>query len=142
VPPKRALAGKERFVTEDEKALLSSARLDDAWPLIELFSTIRREHPDDCNRAARQIINRLTALGVPVTVYEPYLYLALPNGAHVEANGKKMFARPAPMSRPVPDGLNARSCSFRSRSIRRPAGIRPTRRCSATISIPRPARRT
>ena len=94
-------------MNESEKALLSSARLDDAWPLVELFSTIRREHPDDCNRAARHMIDRLTALGVPVKVYEPTLYLALPKGAHVEANGRTMFARPAPMSRPVPDGLNA-----------------------------------
>ena len=94
-------------MTEDEKALLARARLDDAWPLVELFSTIRREHPDDCNRAARHMIDRLTALGVPVKVYEPNLYLALPKGAHVEAQGRKMFARPAPMSRPVPGGLNA-----------------------------------
>ena len=41
-------------MNEDEKALMASARLDDAWPLVELFSTIRREHPDDGNRAAQR----------------------------------------------------------------------------------------
>jgi hypothetical protein len=58
-------------LNENEKGLLAGARLDDAWPLVELFSTIRREHPDDGNRAAQEIVKRLTALGVPVKVYEP-----------------------------------------------------------------------
>ena len=92
----------------NEKTLLDSASLDHAWPLVELFSTIRREHPDDGNRAAQQLIDRLKALGVPVNVYEPELYLALPQGAHVECEGRKLFARPAPMSKPAPNGVNAR----------------------------------
>ena len=52
-------------MTNDETDLIASARLDDAWPLVELFSSLRREHPDDGNRAALHIIGRLRALGVP-----------------------------------------------------------------------------
>jgi hypothetical protein len=94
-------------LNENEKRLLDSATIDHAWPLVELFSTIRREHPDDCNRAAQHLIDRLKALGVPVKVHEPQLYLALPQGAHVDCEGRKLFARPAPLSKPAPDGVNA-----------------------------------
>ena len=78
-----------------------------AWPLVELFSTIRREHPDDGNRAAQHIVERLRALFVFITVHEPQLYLTLPKGAHVEADGRRMFARPARMTRPAPQGVDA-----------------------------------
>ncbi len=94
-------------MNENEKRLLDSATIDHAWPLVELFSTIRREHPDDCNRAAQHLVDRLKALGVPVKIHEPQLYLALPQGAHVDCEGRKLFARPAPMSKPAPDGVNA-----------------------------------
>jgi N-acetylated-alpha-linked acidic dipeptidase len=94
-------------LNENEKRLLDSATVDHAWPLVELFSTIRREHPDDCNRAAQHLIDRLKALGVPVKVHQPQLYLALPQGAHVDCEGRKLFARPAPMSKPAPDGVSA-----------------------------------
>ena len=67
-------------MNEIEKRLLDSATIDHAWPLVELFSTIRREHPDDCNRAAQHLVDRLKALGVPVKIHEPQLYLALPAG--------------------------------------------------------------
>jgi len=94
-------------LNEIEKRLLDSATIDHAWPLVELFSTIRREHPDDCNRAAQHLVDRLKALGVPVKIHEPQLYLALPQGAHVDCEGRKLFARPAPLSKPAPDGVTA-----------------------------------
>ena len=108
-------------LSADEAAALASASLDHAWPLVELFSTIRREHPDDGNRAAQHIVERLTALGVPVTVHEPELYLTLPKGAHVEAAGRRMFARPAPMTRPAPDGVEA-PLAFVEKPINPPTG--------------------
>ena len=108
----------------ENEGLLAGARLDDAWPLVELFSTIRREHPDDGNRAAQEIVKRLTALGVPVKVYEPQLYLTLPQGAHVEAEGRKLFARPAPMSRAAPQGVEA-PLVFVAKPINPPAGWDP-----------------
>src|SRR5262245_23330301 len=111
-------------LSEDEAAALASASLDHAWPLVELFSTMRREHPDDGNRAAQHIVERLTALGVPVTVYEPELYLTLPQGAHVEAAGRRVFARPAPLTRPAPDGIAA-PLAFVEKPINPPAGWGP-----------------
>ena len=112
-------------MNEDEKALLASARLDDAWPLVELFSTIRREHPDDGNRAIQHLIDKLKAHGIPVMVHEPQLYLTLPKGAHVEADGRQMFARPAPMTRPAPQGVDA-PLVFVAKPINPPAGWGPS----------------
>ena len=112
-------------LSEPEAAALASASLDHAWPLVELFSTIRREHPDDGNRAALHIVERLKTLGVPVTVHEPELYLTLPKGAHVEAAGRRMFARPAPMTRPAPGGVAA-PLAFVEKPINPPAGWGPS----------------
>jgi N-acetylated-alpha-linked acidic dipeptidase len=112
-------------LTNDETDLIASARLDDAWPLVELFSTLRREHPDDGNRAALHIVERLRALGVPVAVHEPQLYLTLPKGAFVEADGRRMFARPAPMTRPAPQGVDA-PLAFVAKPINPPAGWGPS----------------
>ena len=111
-------------MNETETRLLDSATTDHAWPLVELFSTIRREHPDDCNHAAQHIIDRLKALGVPVKVHEPRLYLALPQGAHVDCEGRKLFARPAPMSKPAPDGIDA-PLVFVEKPVNPPPGWHP-----------------
>ncbi|MBX9847163.1 MAG: M28 family peptidase [Xanthobacteraceae bacterium] len=111
-------------MNENEKRLLDSATTEHAWPLVELFSTIRREHPDDCNRAAQHLIDRLKALGVPVKVHEPQLYLALPQGAHVDCEGRKLFARPAPLSKPAPDGVNA-PLAFVEKPVNPPPGWDP-----------------
>ena len=94
-------------MTRDEANLIAGATLDDAWPIVEAFSKIRREHPDDGNRAISLVVDRLRAHGVPVTVHEPMLYLTLPKGAHVEADGRKMHARPAPMTLSAPQGVEA-----------------------------------
>ena len=57
------------------------------WSLIEAFATQPREKPEDGNRGAEMIADRLRGFGVPVTVYEPDLYLSLPISASVEADG-------------------------------------------------------
>src|SRR5882724_10674909 len=94
-------------MTKGEASLIADATLDDAWPIVEAFSKIKREHPEDGNRAISLVVERLRAHGVPVTVYEPMLYLTLPQGAHVEADGRRMHARPAPMTLSAPRGVEA-----------------------------------
>ncbi|WP_431284837.1 M28 family peptidase [Humitalea sp. 24SJ18S-53] len=94
-------------LTPPERALLDSATLADAWPLVEAFATLRREAPEDCNRAAAMIADRLRAHGVPVTMHEPQLFLSIPKGAHVQAGDRRCFARPAPLAKPAPDGVTA-----------------------------------
>lgn len=111
-------------MTKDEAALLATATLDDAWPLVELFSTIRREHPREVNRAAEAIAARLAAHGVPVTMHEPLLYLALPKVGYVEAEGRRLHARPAPLARPAPRGVEA-PLVFVKNPVAPPAGWSP-----------------
>ena len=112
-------------MTDEEAALLATARLDDAWPIVELFSTIRREHPDEVNRAADAIVARLRAHGVPVTVHEPLLYLALPKSGGVVAEGRRLHARPAPLSRSVPEGIEA-PLAYVADPVSPPAGWAPS----------------
>ena len=88
-------------------SLLDDVTLDAPWALIERFSTLKREHPDDVRTAAREIVQRLEAFGVPVTVHEPEIYLSLPGKASVQGGGISFRAKPLAMSRAVPKGLTA-----------------------------------
>jgi N-acetylated-alpha-linked acidic dipeptidase len=94
-------------VTNDEAALIASATLDEAWPMVEDFSTIRRESAAEGNRAISAVVDRLRHHGVPVTVHEPSLYLTVPKFGYVEANGKRLHLRPAPMTLSAPQGVEA-----------------------------------
>jgi hypothetical protein len=111
-------------MTKDETALLATPTLDEAWPMVELFSTIRRESAAEGNRAISAIIERLRACGVPVTVHEPRLYLTVPKFGSVEADGRRMHARPAPMTLPAPNGVTA-PLVFVEKPIGPPLGYGP-----------------
>ena len=88
-------------------AALADVSLDAAWPLIERFTTLRREHPTDVSSAAAEITSRLRALGVPVDVHRPILFLSLPGQASVTVEGATLRAKPMAMSVPYPEGLTA-----------------------------------
>ncbi len=53
------------------------------------------------------IVERLKALGVPVTVHEPEIYLSIPFEAAVKAGGRTMRAKPPAYSVSAPDGITA-----------------------------------
>ena len=111
-------------MTKDETALLATPTLDEAWPMVELFSTIRRESAAEGNRAISAIVERLRASGVPVTVHEPKLYLTVPKFGYVEADGRRMHARPAPMTLAMPQGVTA-PLIFVDKPIGPPLGYGP-----------------
>jgi hypothetical protein len=94
------------MITADERKLLDSVSIDEPWKLVETFSTWVREHPNDVNRAMDHLVGRLKSFGMPVTVYEPALYLSLPGKARVEAGGKSYRAKPPSFSKPAPQGLS------------------------------------
>ena len=122
--PDGILGPGETMMTRDESSVLASATLDGAWPIVELFSSIRREHPDDGNRAIATIIERLRQHGVPVSVHEPTLYLTLPKVGCVEAAGRRLHARPAPMTLAAPQGVEA-PLVFVAKPLGPPAGYGP-----------------
>ena len=112
-------------MTKDEEPnLIAGATLDDAWPIVEAFAQIRREHPDDGNRAISLVVERLRRHGVPVTVHEPNLYLTLPKAGYVDAEGRRLHARPAPMTLSAPQGVEA-ALVYVAKPIGPPAGYGP-----------------
>lgn len=95
------------MLTDAQKAAVSSISLDLPWPLIERFSTLKREHPDDVRIAAEEIVSRLRAHGVPVEVHDPEIFLSLPGSAKIVAGEKTIRAKPMAMSVAFPNGLTA-----------------------------------
>lgn len=93
--------------TDAVHAALADISLDEPWSLIECFSTLRREHPDDVRTAAREIVSRLERLGVPVEVHEPELFLSLPGQASVTVGRDTIRAKPMAMSVAHPEGRTA-----------------------------------
>jgi len=71
-----------------EQRLLDEISIEEPWALIERFSTLVRESGSEDERTAAQYIaDRLQALGVPHTVYQPELYLSVPRSASVTIEG-------------------------------------------------------
>ena len=65
-----------------------------AWDLVERFSTEPRERPGDTRRGAEIIAEQMRAVGIPVTMHEPTLFLSLPGPASVEIGGQRLSAKP------------------------------------------------
>ena len=68
-----------------EKAVLNDISADEPWALVETFSKIVRLSgmPEE-RRAIGYLEERLKALGIPYTLYEPELYVSLPEWAKLE----------------------------------------------------------
>lgn len=77
---------------------LADVSLDEPWSLIERFTTLRREHPDDVRAACDEIVARLRRHGVPVEVHEPVIYLSLPGQGSVTGAAGTFRAKPMAMS--------------------------------------------
>ncbi len=86
--------------------LLNDISLDVPWALIERFSALKRQNPEDVRRAAFEIVGRLAALGAPATIEEPELFLSLPRSASISSRDRSYRAKALSMSRSVPSGLN------------------------------------
>jgi hypothetical protein len=91
-------------ITDQERRLLDAATLDAPWELVETFSRMPRWRPEDVNRGADAIAERLRRHGLPVTVHQPEIYLSIPLSASVEAGGVQHRAKPPSMSLSVPGG--------------------------------------
>lgn len=89
-----------------ETALLDQVTIDEPWALVESFATFKREHPDDVNRGMEEVVSRLRAQGVEVTVHEPELFLSLPGEARIEAEGQTYRAKPPAFSADAREGFS------------------------------------
>jgi N-acetylated-alpha-linked acidic dipeptidase len=91
-----------------EAAARDAIRLDEPRALLDRFVTLVRESgtPDE-EAAGRYIVDRLQALGVPVTLHTPELYISLPERAELTIRGgrasRSIRARPPSMARSTGD---------------------------------------
>ncbi len=91
-----------------ETAARDAVRLDEPRVLLERFITLVRESGTaDEETAGRYLVSRLQALGVPVTLHTPELYISNPVRAElsiVAASGtRSLHARPPAMGRSTGD---------------------------------------
>ena len=95
-------------ITADERTVLDAINLDAPWSLVEAFSTMPRWQPDDVNRGVDELVRRLQALGVPVEVHAPEIFLSIPQSASVTAGGVTYRAKPPSSALSVPGGRSGR----------------------------------
>lgn len=91
-----------------ERQIVSEIAIDEPWSLVETFSQLRREHPDEVNRGMDCVVDRLTRLGVASTVYQPEIYLSQPGRAHVALNGTQLRAKPVAFSADARAGVTGK----------------------------------
>jgi N-acetylated-alpha-linked acidic dipeptidase len=91
-----------------EAAARDAVRLDEPRALLDRFVTLVRESGTaDERTAADFIVGRLKALGIPVTVHDPELYISNPVRAELTLSGaagtRVVHARPPAMARATGD---------------------------------------
>lgn len=101
----------ETFTTFADHALEAAAReavrLDEPGALLDRFITLVRESGTPAEETAgHYIVDRLRALGVPVVLHAPELYISVPERATLRlagAGGRMVKARPPAMARSTGD---------------------------------------
>lgn len=99
-----------------EREAIESISLAEPTALLDRFATLVRESGTKAERAAAEyIVERLQALGVPVRVYEPQLYLSIPERSELQltsSSGTETFrSRPPAFARPTNgDALTGELC--------------------------------
>ena len=82
----------EAYDHSSEKELLNSVSREVPWKLVEHFSRLKRDSGTEGEReAARYITSQLEAFGIPYQVYEPELYLSLPEWARLQVVSRPGF---------------------------------------------------
>lgn len=91
-----------------EAAARDAVRLDESRALLDTFITLVRESgtPDE-ETAGNYLVSRLQALGVPVTLHTPELYISNPVRAELSiaasSGSRRLHARPPAMGRSTGD---------------------------------------
>lgn len=92
-------------ISSQENDVLGSISVTEPWRLVETFATQPRWRPEDVNKAADMIIAQAKALGLPVEVHTPTIFLSIPHEASVEIDGQTFRGKPPALSKSVPEGL-------------------------------------
>jgi hypothetical protein len=91
-----------------EAELRAAIRLDEPRALLDRFATLVRESGTPAEEeAGHYLVERLHAIGVPVTLHTPDLYISLPERAELTVDGpegrRAIRARPPSMARSTGD---------------------------------------
>jgi hypothetical protein len=98
---------RPELLSTTERRIVGAVALHEPWSLIERFAGLERWRPDDVNAGAEIIVRRLKALGIPVEVHRPTVFLSVPNGdgAWIVLDGERHRAKAPSSARVVPEGL-------------------------------------
>ena len=91
-------------ISDLEQGFLDTVSLDLPWSLVEKFSVMPRWRPEDVNRAADVLGEKLQSIGVPFEMHMPEIYLSVPYSASVTAGGVTCRAKPPSNCPSVPGG--------------------------------------
>ncbi len=119
--------------TAYEDELLAAVSMDEAWALIERYSTLKRHSGDpDEYVATAYLRSRLSELGVPFVSHKAHLYLSVPRRAEVIFGSQRFYAKTPSFSVSTgPAGLTAPLVYIPEES---PDGFRVTPEFSAKVS--------
>jgi peptidase M28-like protein len=103
-----------------EQHARDAIRLDEPRGLLDRFATLVRESGTPAEDAAgRYLVERLQAIGVPVTLHEPSLYISIPERAELTiadgSGSRSLRARPPAMARVTAEPVEGEVCYVPSR---------------------------
>jgi len=101
-------------ISPAERRVLDDIPLEEAWSLVETFSTVHRCEPQDVDRGAEIIVERARRLGLAAEVHRPDVFLSIPHEASVAVGGEAFRAKPPSLSRSVPEGVSAEATHIRA----------------------------
>ena len=101
-------------ISQSERPFLDEISLDLPWGLVETFATMHRWRPEDVNKGADVIVERLRKAGVPVEVHEPEIFLSIPLSASVTAANVTYRAKPPSSSLSAPQGVTAKLVALKT----------------------------
>jgi N-acetylated-alpha-linked acidic dipeptidase len=99
-----------------EREVLGDVAIEEAWSLVEEFSSLVRDSGTEDERVAvGKITQRLTEWNIPYTLHEPELLVSLPLSASLVVDGKLYAAKTPSLAASTSDaGLTAPLTSSRS----------------------------
>ena len=101
-------------ISDSERRFLDDVSLDMPWALVETFSTMPRWRPEDVNRGADVIVERLRAAGVPVEVHAPEIFLSVPLSASVTSGNVTYRAKPPSSALSAPEGVSGKLVTLKA----------------------------
>ena len=90
----------------EDSILNENVATDIGWALINDFAQQMRCMPDEVNRGAEILVERLIQAGLQPTVYNPEIYLGIPVSASIEVSGQTISCKASALS-PAVGGLRA-----------------------------------